>query len=83
MMSWSLSTFYLKKHQILFQKTYQFINIVNGVSHSHKTANIFFHLNNFIRNRLLAKSKELVSDLDTGLTSVPYSSIGRQWPKWC
>jgi len=27
---------------ILIQKTYQFINVVNGVSHSHKTANIFF-----------------------------------------
>jgi len=25
----------------LIQKTYQFINVVNGVSHSHKTANIF------------------------------------------
>jgi len=24
------------------QKAYQFINVVNGVSHSHKTANIFF-----------------------------------------
>jgi len=23
-------------------KTYQFINVVRGVSHSHKTANIFF-----------------------------------------
>jgi len=27
---------------LLFKKTYQFINVVNGVSHSHKTANIFF-----------------------------------------
>jgi len=26
----------------LIQKAYQFINVVNGVSHSHKTANIFF-----------------------------------------
>jgi len=26
----------------LIQKTYQFLNVVNGVSHSHKTANIFF-----------------------------------------
>jgi len=26
---------------LLIQKTYQFINVVNGVSHSHKTANIF------------------------------------------
>jgi len=26
----------------LIQKTYQFINAVNGVSHSHKTANILF-----------------------------------------
>jgi len=29
-------------YMILIQKTYQFINVVNGVSHSHKTANIFF-----------------------------------------
>jgi len=30
-------------HNLLsIQKTYQFINVVNGVSHSHKTANIFF-----------------------------------------
>jgi len=28
----------------LIKKTYQFINVVNGVSHSHETANIFFHL---------------------------------------
>jgi len=26
----------------LIQKSYQFINVVNGVSHSYKTANIFF-----------------------------------------
>jgi len=26
----------------LIQKTYQFINVLNGVSHSHKTVNIFF-----------------------------------------
>jgi len=26
----------------LFQKSYQFINVVNGVSHSHKTVNMFF-----------------------------------------
>jgi len=32
----------MKKHQLLIQKTYQFINVVNGVSHSHKTAKIFF-----------------------------------------
>jgi len=25
-------------------KTYQSINVVNGVSHSHKTANIFFFI---------------------------------------
>jgi len=31
-----------KKQHILIQKTYQFINVVNGVSHSHKTAIIFF-----------------------------------------
>jgi len=40
--SWSLSD--LKKQQMLIQKTYQFINFVNGVSHSHKTVNIFFSL---------------------------------------
>jgi len=28
----------------LIKTTYQFINVVNGVSRSHKTANIFFHL---------------------------------------
>jgi len=28
----------------LIKKTYQFINVVNGMSHSHETANIFFHL---------------------------------------
>jgi len=33
---------FIKKQQILIQKTYQFINVVYGVSHSHKTANIFF-----------------------------------------
>jgi len=38
---------------------------------------ILFVLKNFIRNRLIAKSKQLVSDLDTGQTSVPHSSIGR------
>jgi len=27
---------------LLIQKTHQFINVVNGVSHPHKTANIFF-----------------------------------------
>jgi len=44
--SWSLGrlVIFIKKNQILFLKTYQFINFVNGVSHSHKTANIFFHL---------------------------------------
>jgi len=42
MKSWSLSNFYKKKQQIFIQKTYQFINVVNGVSRSHKTANIFF-----------------------------------------
>jgi len=26
----------------LIQKTYQLTNVVNGISHSHKTANIFF-----------------------------------------
>jgi len=29
---------------LLIQKTYQYIHVVNGVSHSHETANIFFHL---------------------------------------
>jgi len=28
--------------QKLFLEMYQFINVVNGVNHSHKTANIFF-----------------------------------------
>jgi len=36
---------------------------------------ILFVLNNFIRNRLIAKSKELVSYLDTGHTSVPYIAV--------
>jgi len=40
MKTWSLSN--LKKQQILIQKIYQFINIITGVSRSHKTANIFF-----------------------------------------
>jgi len=35
-----LCEFYYK----LIQKTYQFIKVVNGVSRSHKTANIFFYL---------------------------------------
>jgi len=42
MESGSLSN--LKKQQILKQKTYQLINVVNDVSRSHKTAIIFFHL---------------------------------------
>jgi len=42
MKSWSLSNFYKKKQQILIQQTYQFLNVANGVSRSHKTANIFF-----------------------------------------
>jgi len=33
--------FLLKKQQILIQNTYQLIDVVNGVSHSHKTANKF------------------------------------------
>jgi len=37
-----LVIFIKKKQQILIQKTYQFINVVHGVSRSHKTANIFF-----------------------------------------
>jgi len=40
MKSWSLSN--LKKQLIIMQKTYQFINVVNGVIHSHKTTNAFF-----------------------------------------
>jgi len=40
MKSWSLSNFH-KKQQILIKKTYQFINVVNGVSRSHKIAYIF------------------------------------------
>jgi len=43
MKCWSLRNFY-KKQQILIKKTYQFINVVNGVSRSHKTANIFFFI---------------------------------------
>jgi len=39
-LSWSLG--HLVKQQILIQKTYQFINVVNGVRHSHKTVNILF-----------------------------------------
>jgi len=42
-LSWSLDRLVsFIKQQILIQKTYQFINVVNGVSHSHKTENIFF-----------------------------------------
>jgi len=37
MKSWLLSNFY-KKQQILIKKSYQFINVVNGLRHSHKTA---------------------------------------------
>jgi len=40
MNSWSLS----KKQQILIQKTYHLINVVNAVCRSHKTANIFFSI---------------------------------------
>jgi len=29
-------------YMILIKKTYQFINVVNGVSRPHKTANLFF-----------------------------------------
>jgi len=43
---WSLSNFCKKKtaniNQILRPKTYPFINVLNGVSRSHKTANILF-----------------------------------------
>jgi len=38
---WSLSNFY-KKQQILILKTDQFINVVNGLSRLHNTANKFF-----------------------------------------
>jgi len=41
-LSWSLSNCFYKKQQILIKKTYQFINVVNGVNRSHKTANNFF-----------------------------------------
>jgi len=41
MKSWSLIVIFINQ-QILIQKTYQFIKVVNGMSHSHKTANIFF-----------------------------------------
>jgi len=33
---------FIKKTANINSKTYQFINVVNGVSHSHKTANTFF-----------------------------------------
>jgi len=46
MKSWSLSN--LKKQQIIIQKTYQFINVFNGVSHSHKTANYFFSFDSLV-----------------------------------
>jgi len=42
MRSWSFSNFYKKKQQIIINKSYQFINVINGVSHSHKTANKLF-----------------------------------------
>jgi len=32
----------IKKTAYIIQKTYQLQNVVNGVSRSHKTANIFF-----------------------------------------
>jgi len=38
--SWSLGL----KTANINSKTYQFINVVNGVSRSHKTSNIFCHL---------------------------------------
>jgi len=38
---WSVSNFY-KKQQIWIQKTYQFMNFINGVSRSHTTASMFF-----------------------------------------
>jgi len=41
MKSWSLSNFYKK---LLIPTIYQFLNVVNGVSPSHKTTNKFFHL---------------------------------------
>jgi len=41
MKSWSLSNF-IKKAANIIQKTYQFINVVNDVSHSHTTAIYFF-----------------------------------------
>jgi len=50
----SLSRKQLKKH-ILIRKTYQFIKVVNGVSHSHKTTAIFFIWLSSIANNI-AKS---------------------------
>jgi len=45
MKSRSLTVFLIKKKlQILFQKSHQFINVVNGVNRSHKTAHTFFNL---------------------------------------
>jgi len=44
MKSWSLSKFYKKKQANINSKNLSFTNVVNGVSRSHKTANIFYHL---------------------------------------
>jgi len=54
MKSWSLSNFY-KKQQILTQKTYQFINVVNGRSRAHKTANILFSFDYGHRSQVESK----------------------------
>jgi len=44
MKSWSFSIFYFKKPANINSKTYQFINVANGVSRSHKTATVFFFI---------------------------------------
>jgi len=38
---WSLSNFYKKNSKYKFKKQ-QYTNVVNGVSRSHKTANVLF-----------------------------------------
>jgi len=45
-LSWSLGrlVIFILKKQILIKKTYQFINVANGVSCSHKTANVYFFI---------------------------------------
>jgi len=56
---------------ILIQKTYQFINVVNGVSISHKTANIFFYLTQYhslSTGMYIIRPEPTLSGLVTSLT---------------